>query len=108
MTNALASKNAPVYKRASARSSPAVTEMDSPRINQRNDKSTVKKTTNNSDSSILKKSTLSQEELEVPANVDEVAMINNIKEEKENYKDNNESLVSSIKSVLFTPTHTMA
>jgi len=48
----------------------------------------------NGSSPIPKKSTLSQRDdvdVEVPANVDEVAMINNIKEEKEHYSASQDS-----------------
>lgn len=70
---------------------------DSPRITQQQPqqqrtKPTAKKpsTNNNTSSPILKKS---QDDIEVPANVDEVAMINNINEETEHFKSSQESLV---------------
>jgi striatin 1/3/4 len=65
----------------------------SPINTDRRNKSIIKKS-----SPVLKRSTLSEDDLEeLPANVDEVAMINNIKEEKENYnssQEHNETLVS--------------
>lgn len=64
--------------------------------NNNNKQTSLKKysTNSNGSSPIPKKSTLSQRDdmdVEVPANVDEVAMINNIKEEKEHYSASQDS-----------------
>lgn len=75
-----------------------------PTTNKLPSPSSLKKCTinnsNNASSPIPKRSTLNQQpkddlDMEVPANVDEVAMINNIKEEKDHFaaSQDNEALV---------------
>ncbi|CEP14043.1 hypothetical protein [Parasitella parasitica] len=93
--NSNSNQNSPVLSAAGAR---AQQQQQQQQQQQRNNKSasSLKKHNGNSNASspIPKKSTLSQREdidVEVPANVDEVAMINNIKEEKENYSASQDS-----------------
>ncbi|CAO3657077.1 unnamed protein product [Mucor hiemalis] len=79
---------------------PASVAARTPSRKQKPSNASPKKTNANISSPLPKKSSLSQQQteddMEVPANVDEVAMINNIKEETENYnassQENNETL----------------
>ncbi|KAI8641506.1 WD40-repeat-containing domain protein [Parasitella parasitica] len=85
-------QNSPVLSAAGSRGQ----QQQQQQQQQRKTSSSLKKCngSSNASSPIPKKSTLSQREdigVEVPANVDEVAMINNIKEEKENYSASQDS-----------------
>lgn len=88
-------QNSPVLSAAGSRTQQQRNNNNNINNNNKQASSLKKYSTNSNDSSpIPKKSTLSQRDdmdVEVPANVDEVAMINNIKEEKEHYSASQDS-----------------